>query len=143
VSPEPNHTLEREKAARRADRTVRHGALGFIVIAAIAVIDLANGFLGESRRIDAALLALAAVFLGGALQVRLAARQFGSKDFPPQPTPARLTAIVLLGLASLVLSAAVGYLIGGWFPAVLLPTMVVLTAGLVGLAMLRRDKAEA
>jgi peptidoglycan/LPS O-acetylase OafA/YrhL len=111
----------RNKFAERLNRYSRHAVLGVIPLALIAVIDLLTGSLTADRRIDYALLAAAAMGLWSAFAQRRLARRFRSGTFPQRATPMLVVKAVASVLLALALGVGMGYLIGGWVLAVVLP----------------------
>jgi hypothetical protein len=138
--PDPG-PIERSKFADRLDRSVRHLVLALIPIALIAVVDLSTGSLIDDRRIDIALLAATAMGLWGAYSLgriagRFRAGNVGWRNTRRQWVLQLASVAVLLGLC-----AGMGYLIGGWVPAVLLPAVtIVLTAGSAAVGIRRRRR---
>jgi len=119
--------------------------LGVVPLALIAVVDLATGALTGDRRVDIGLLAAAALAGTSVISQRRLARRLRANDFPRRATTAqwvRAAASILVGLA---FSAGVGYLIGGWIVAILLPAVTVLLTGfgvVRGLRKRRRLREE-
>jgi hypothetical protein len=115
----------RDKLAEKFNRYSRHAVLGVIPIALIAIVDLFTGSLTADRRIDYALLAAAAMGLWSAYSQRRLARRFRSGAFPQRATPMLVVKAVASTLLSLAVSAGMGYLIGGWVFAVVLPVAAI------------------
>jgi hypothetical protein len=84
-----------------------------IVFAAIAVADLATGFLLDDWRIDAALLAGCALGLWSFLEIRWLARKVRTNQVPRRLGTGRWSAIVAGCLLTLAFTAGMGYLTGG------------------------------
>jgi hypothetical protein len=133
--------MERTKFADRLERDARYLMLALIPIALIAIVDLSTGSLLDDRRIDIALLAGTAMAVWGAHSHRRMAERLRSGGFAERPTR-RQWVLQLASVAVLLgLCAGMGYLIGGWVPAVLLPAAtIILTAGSAAVGIRRRRR---
>jgi hypothetical protein len=130
--------------ADRFDRYTRRIVLAMIPIALIAVVDLPTGWLLDDRRLDIALVAALGMGLWGVYSLRRFATRLRADDLPARPTRRRWVGSFASLAASLALSAGLGYLIGGWLPAVLLPSAtLILMAGSVAVGLRRRRRIEA
>jgi hypothetical protein len=136
---DPVRTLEQEKLADRFDRYARHAVLGAIPIALIAVFDLATGSLTGDSRIDIALLGAAAMSFWSAFSLSRLGRRFRRGALPQRTGWMFWARSVAPIAASLGFSAGLGYLIGGWTLAVVLPSVTTALMGVaVGLGLRRR-----
>jgi uncharacterized membrane protein len=120
---------ERENVANRLEKMVRHTPVLLAPLALVAVVDLVTGSVTGDSRIDVVLLLAAAAGLWSAYSTRRLAGRFRRDDFPQRATPLVWARAVISLAASFGFCAGVGYLIGGWVAAVVLPTaMTILIA---------------
>jgi hypothetical protein len=130
---------ERLKAAEQIERSTRFMLFGIAGIAFVAVIDLPTAWLTGDRRIDVALLASAAMALWGVYSMRRLAGRLRANQPPPRPSGINRVFSVAGMAAALALSAAIGYLLGGWIVAVLLPAAsIIFMAAAAAVALGRR-----
>ena len=138
--PEPG-PVDRREFADRLDRSTRYLVLAIIPIALIAVVDLTTGWLIDERRMDIALLAAVAMVLWGAYSFRRLAGRLRAGDFGRRPTRRKWVIELVETAVLLAVCAAIGYLIGGWVPAVVLPAaVIVVTAGSTAVGIRRRRR---
>jgi hypothetical protein len=132
---------ERTKVADRLDRSARHLLLAIIPTALIPAVDLPTGWLTGDRRIDIALLAAVAMALWRAYSLRRLARRLRSGEVARRPTRRRWVLSLASMAPPLALSAGIGYLIGGWVPALVVPSAtIVLMAGSAAIGIRRRRR---
>lgn len=138
---DPDRAAEREAVADRLEKAGRHTVFIVIPLAVIAAVDLATGSLTGERRIDLVLLAAAAMSLWANVSIRRTARRIRSGESFERPGAARWISLVASSSVTLAFAVGVGYLIGGWVGAVVLPAFViVVTAGSVAIGMRRRRR---
>lgn len=135
---------ERTQVAERFDRYARHVLLAIIPIALIAAVDLPTGWLIDDRRIDIALLAAVAMALWGAYSLRRLGSRLRTGEFARRPTRRSWVLSLTSMAATLALTAVIGYLIGGWVAAVVLPSAtIVLMAVSAAIGIRRRRRITA
>jgi hypothetical protein len=128
---DPERAKQQTKLAR-ALRLSRLAALLFVPVAVIAIVDLATGSPIASRRMDAALLAITAMAFYSVLGTRQTSWRFARGEPPQRATRmfwAKWTGSII-GVFGF--TAGVGYLVGGWIAAALLPAITVILTGLTG-----------
>ncbi len=136
---------EREKLAKRFERHSRHTLFAIVPIGLIAVIDLATGSLTGDHNIDYGLLAITAMSLYSVFLLRRLAGRFRRNDFPQRATPMLWLKSIGSIVTSLAVSAGIGYLVGGWVLAVVIPMGAAVTitiAVVVGRRRRRRVRAH-
>lgn len=135
---------ERTQVAERFDRYARHVLLAIIPIALIAAVDLPTGWLIDDRRIDIALLAAVAMALWGAYSLRRLGSRLRAGEPARRPTRRSWVLSLTSMAATLALTAVIGYLIGGWVAAVVLPSAtIVLMAVSAAIGIRRRRRITA
>jgi hypothetical protein len=127
------------KLADRFDRSAHWLLLAVIPLALIALVDLPTGWLLDDRRMDSALLVFTAASLWCAHSWRRFAGRVRAGGVALRPTRRKWVLEFASVAALLAMGATMGYLIGGWAPAVAFPaTTIVLTAAVVAVAMWQR-----
>jgi hypothetical protein len=115
-----------------------------IFLVAVAVADLFTGSLIDNKRIDVALLALAAMIVSGVFSRRRLAARFRRGEMRGPATPRTYIRFGLKEAMSLVFVGAVGYLLGGWIVAIILPALALATGAVaVGIGLRRRRRRRA
>ena len=131
---------ERINIANRIERHTRYLVVAMGLTVVIASVDLITGWLTADRRFDIAILVAGAMGVGGIASLRQLAQQM-REGLPPRPTKRSLMLSVSSVAAALVLTGVIGYLIGGWALAMILPsvtTLLVAASAAFGLWRARR-----
>jgi hypothetical protein len=138
--PDRLQAAEREKLARRFDKSARLAAIGLTPTLLVAVVDLATGALIDDRRLDLVLLASAGLGLSGAVSLRGFARRVRNDALPRESSPGLWARTAISILASVGVSSAIGYLVGGTVLAVAVPLALLLLSGVPVAIGLRRHR---
>jgi peptidoglycan/LPS O-acetylase OafA/YrhL len=130
--------LRAREAGDRLEASARLTALAVVLLAALAVIDLATGSLVDEPRMDVGLLIACGLGLWGALGLLRIARRLRQGPMPPGMSAGQWVWFVGSSAVGLAVMIVVGYLFGGWWVAFGFPAAVLVTTAVVVLAARRR-----
>lgn len=129
----------RAEAADKLMRTMRPVLVALVILGALAVVDLFTGSVMDDRQIDAVLLAGCALSLWGFFEMRWVANRIRTNQVQRPLGVGRWLLIVTGSLLTLVFVAAMGYVTGGpWLAVVLVGAVFAVTA--IGIVRARRQR---
>jgi hypothetical protein len=122
----------RRGRAARLERWSRHAIFGVVPISLLGASDLATGWLGNGWRLDTGLLGVCALMSWSAISTRRMRRV-------PQRLPS-VRAVAVSGVISIAAAVGIGYLVGGWIVAIVLPAAAYGVAVALGFAIWWRQR---
>lgn len=132
----------RVEAAAKLERIAWVGTLVAGWIALVGVIELVTGSLMDDRRFALAMLGCAALGAVGSFSTRRLASRLRRDERIVEASRGRIAGSVAAVAAALAVGAALGYLVGGWMLAVVIPTLTVMLVGTGIVLGVRRRKAD-